>query len=300
MLLPKKNMSQRQDIRQSPEYAQFMKKIGWRVERVNPPAGGQVFIKKFPLLGSFIKAQRISSPLPFLEIEKIAKKYRAFQIVIEPYQKLRNLEIKKLGESGYKPGKAPFSPTRTSQINLKKGEKEIFKNFSKGRRWDIKKAEKNGVFVRPSEKIEKFIKIKNEKLGILKYFLGRFQSKQIKALWQTFSPKKAALLAAFSQNEMVAGVLLLFYDKVAYYWLAGSTKKGKELGAPSLLVWEAIKLSKKKNCVLFDFEGIKDARYKSSFSWAGFTRFKKSFGGKQVKYPKILVKYQVPFKTLLD
>lgn len=285
------------DIRQSESYAQFMEKIGWKVEKLN---NTQIFIKKFPLLGSFIKIQRINPPLSFSEIEKLAKKYRAFQIVIEPNQLLSNLAIEQFSKYGYKMGKSPFSPSKTLIVDLKKEEKEIYENFSKGKRWDIKKAEKNKVKVKESEEIEKFIKIKNEKMGVAKFLLGPSQAKQIKSLWGTFSPKNATLLLAFRSNDLnhsnkvVAGILLLFHDKVAYYFLAGSTKKGNKLGAPSLLVWEALKLAKKKGCVLFDFEGIEDPRYKSTSSWAGFTRFKKGFGGKEVEYPGVFMKYRLP------
>lgn len=275
------------DIRQSPDYARFMEEIGWQVERVG---NIQVFIKKFPLIGSFIKIQRINPLIPFSEIEKLAKKHRAFQIIIEPNKVDKNFE-----KHGYKPGKSPFSPSKTIIVDLKKDEEGIYKNFSKGKRWDIKKAEKNKVVIKQSEEIEEFIKIKNQKFGVLKYLLGPFQAKQIKALRETFSPKNATLLAAFFQNEMVAAVLLLFHNKITYYWLAGSTKKGNKLGAPSLLVWEVIKLAKRKGCVLFDFEGIEDPRYKSTSSWAGFTRFKKGFGGKEVEYPGVFVKYRLPF-----
>lgn len=286
------------DIRQSPVYARFLEKIGWQVEKAGKI---QIFIKRFPIAGSFIKIQRVDPPIPFGEIEKLAKKYRAFQIIIEPNKQLSNLVIKKLREFKYKASKSPFSPSKTITVDLKKDEKEIYKNSSKGKRWDIKKAEKNKVKVRKSEKIEDFIKIKNQKLSFLKYLLGRFQAKQIKSLWETFSPKNATLLLALCSNELIhgnkpiAGILLLFHNKVAYYWLAGSTKKGNKLGAPSLLVWEALKLSKKKGCVVFDFEGIEDPRYKSTSSWAGFTRFKKGFGGKEVEYPGGFVKYRLPF-----
>lgn len=285
------------DIRQSETYAQFLKKIGWQVEKVN---SAYVFIKKFPPVGSFIKIQRINLPIPFLQIEKIAQKYRAFQIIIEPGGQLSNLVIKKLREFKYKASKSPFSPSKTIIVDLKKDEKEIYKNFSKGKRWDIKKAEKNKVKVRKSEEIDQFIKIKNEKMGAAKFLLGRSQEKQIKALWQTFSPKNAVLLLALCSNDLnhgnkpIAGILLLFHDRIAYYWLAGSTKKGNKLGAPSLLVWEGVKLAKKKGCEIFDFEGIEDPRYKSTSSWSGFTRFKKGFGGKEVEYPGVFGKYRLP------
>jgi lipid II:glycine glycyltransferase (peptidoglycan interpeptide bridge formation enzyme) len=65
--------------------------------------------------------------------------------------------------------------------------------------------------------------------------------------------------------------------------------------APTLLTWEAIKLAKKLNCARFDFEGITDERWPLTRKWAGFTRFKKSFGGQAVTYPGNFIRWQLPF-----
>ncbi|MDZ7586191.1 MAG: peptidoglycan bridge formation glycyltransferase FemA/FemB family protein, partial [Patescibacteria group bacterium] len=67
--------------------------------------------------------------------------------------------------------------------------------------------------------------------------------------------------------------------QVAYYSHNGVSPAGKRKFVPTMLVWEAIKLAKKLECKRFDFEGIDDKR------WPGFTRFKKSFGGKIIEYP---------------
>ena len=76
-----------EDIRQSPEYAVFMEKLGWMVERVsssNHKTRHNIFIRRFPLLGSFIKVLRIKPPVLFDKIEDIAKKYKAYRVQIEP------------------------------------------------------------------------------------------------------------------------------------------------------------------------------------------------------------------------
>jgi lipid II:glycine glycyltransferase (peptidoglycan interpeptide bridge formation enzyme) len=51
-----------------------------------------------------------------------------------------------------------------------------------------------------------------------------------------------------------------------------------------LLVWGAIKLGKKMNCLRLDFEGIADERFPMTKKWEGFSRFKRGFGGNEVKY----------------
>ena len=48
------------DIRQTPEYANYLKLLGWETIKIKDGASRltrQVFIKKFPLVGSIIKVQ---------------------------------------------------------------------------------------------------------------------------------------------------------------------------------------------------------------------------------------------------
>ena len=75
---------------------------------------------------------------------------------------------------------------------------------------------------------------------------------------------------------------------------AASTTNGKQLFVPTMLVWEAIKLGKKLGKKYFDFEGIYDERFPLK-AWKGFTRFKQSFGGKEVVFPGTLRKLFINF-----
>jgi len=105
-------------------------------------------------------------------------------------------------------------------------------------------------------------------------------------------------LVAEYEKKIVAGVLLLFCDKTAYYWQAATTEKGKKLLAPTLIVWEAIKLAKKKGCENFDFEGIYDERFPKNRSWLGFTHFKEGFRGKEIEFPLPLSSFKSPLNIL--
>ncbi|KKU22794.1 MAG: hypothetical protein UX34_C0021G0006 [Candidatus Woesebacteria bacterium GW2011_GWF1_46_13] len=68
------------DIRQTVQYANYLEKIGWVVEK-----SGEInyFIKKLPLVGSIIKVQR-PEEIRINKIRQLSKKYHAFQIIIEP------------------------------------------------------------------------------------------------------------------------------------------------------------------------------------------------------------------------
>ena len=283
------------DIRQSPLYAKYMQSIGWKVKRIGK---WQAFIKPFPLFGSFIKIQRIGHPFPEKEIINLVEQHRAFKTIIEPdlnsnfqfSSANRRINFQLTGEI--------FAPSKTIFIDLSTKE-EMFNRFSESKRRAVRRAEKNKIVVKESADIEAFVNLKSKQM----FPFGFLLSREIRLLWKAFNPKHGFLLLAFHSNDInqcikpLAGVLLLFWQKNAYYWLASATDKGKKLFAPTLLVWEALKLSRKKGCTIFDFEGVFDPRFpKATKSWKGFTKFKEGFGGKEVQYPKpmtINLKFEV-------
>lgn len=58
------------DLRQTKEYAKYMENIGWLVERID---NTNYFIKKFPLVGSFMKLQR-PEKIDFYKVRNLVKK----------------------------------------------------------------------------------------------------------------------------------------------------------------------------------------------------------------------------------
>ena len=248
------------DVRQSLEYAKYIESIGWQVEKINK---GNVFVKKIPLVGFLIKIQRISPPISFAEIEKLAEKHHAFQIILEPSfvpETSHNPQI----SHGYKPLKSPFIPTKTLILDLGPSERQIFASLSKNKRRDIRIAEKNNLINKEGSP-EEFVQLKKKTLW-KKRILPLGTEREILPLVKAFGDKAKIFIAYLSTNpnkhpEPIAGTLLLFHNKTAYYWQAAATNTGKKFMAPTLLLWEAIKVSKKKGCETFDFEGIYDERF---------------------------------------
>jgi len=284
------------DIRQTPEYANYLKLLGWETFKIKNGASRltrQVFVKKFPLIGSIIKIQRISPPIPFNEIEKIAKDNRAFQILID--QEIDNYKsrITNYESYNYKINQASYFPAKTIHIDLKRSENEIFNSFSEAKRRAVRRAEKNGLVVKETGDYQEFLWLKKRSLWE-KPVIPIAAGQEITNLFRAFYPKNAKILIASHQEKPVAGIFMLHSNEVAYYWLAAATNLGKKLFAPTLLVWEALKLAKKLNCEIFDFEGVYDERYPLK-SWLGFTKFKEGFGGKEITYPPSLIKIKIPF-----
>jgi peptidoglycan pentaglycine glycine transferase (the first glycine) len=285
-----------QDLRQSPNYAKFFKSMGWIVETKNDV---NYFIKKFPIVGSFIKIQR-PKEIDFKYIQSLKKKYRAFQIVIEPplpdrddsrLEAVHKNPFDFFYRNGFKKSKSPFLPSKTIFIDLTKNEKALLAEMHQKTRYNIKIAERNEVKIIRFKDIEMFINFWH--ICHQKRLLFLSQKKQMREIYKAFF-KNSDILFAFKDDFPVAALLLLHSNKTSYYMYAASDDEGKSLFAPTLLTWEGIKLAKKRGSHLFDFEGIYDNRFPIE-SWKGFTRFKKGFGGTEVEFPPSYVKTLLTF-----
>lgn len=297
-----KNMTQ--DLRQSDEWAGYMKAIGWEVESFGR---SKAYIRKIPLLGSLIKIPRPNPPLSYSEIDKVAKKYKALLVKIEPNLALPagrqvshprgvNTNLKLTG-NGYFEDNWAFAPTRTIRIDLKKSLEEILSKMEKETRYSIRLAQSKRLKVKSLEKresLEKFIEIYKQTAKRAHFWTGPLS--ELKLRWESFNKaKKGEIFLAFSEkDELLAGAMVFHHDKTSYYYHAASTLEGRKMGAPSLIVWEIINKAKHEGCLILDLEGIKDPRIPSTKNWEGFSNFKRSFGGEEVEYIGSFSKYYVP------
>jgi lipid II:glycine glycyltransferase (peptidoglycan interpeptide bridge formation enzyme) len=80
---------------------------------------------------------------------------------------------------------------------------------------------------------------------------------------------------------------VLFFDdhsaKTRYYAHAGSFDEARKLQANSPLLTYLIIDAKKSGMKIFDFYGVSPANEPSN-PWAGFSKFKRSFGGYDKKF----------------
>lgn len=266
------------EFQQSPLYAKYIEALHWKVIRLE---GIQMFYKKIPFLGGLLKIQR---PQHLPNVIPLVRELRIKTVAIEPTEKQNIREykgwVKKLS-THCRVVRSVYMPTKTILVDLKSGEQEIFNRFSEAKRRAVRKAVKNGVFVKESDNIRDLIRIKNKSGG----FLGFITTVGIDKFWNIMAPKHASILLAYAPH-IVGGVLLVFWNHRAYYWVAGASREGKKLFAPTLLVWEALKTAKKCGARDFDFLGVWDERKsKEHHDWKGFTRFKEGFGGTLLYFP---------------
>ena len=98
-------------------------------------------------------------------------------------------------------------------------------------------------------------------------------------------PENAQLFLADYNGEVIAGGIFVYLDRWGIYYYGASVSSFRNVMAPYLIQWEAIKEAKKRGCKHYDFLGIAPEGA-THHPWAGVTDFKKKFGGRVTSYPQ--------------
>ena len=272
------------EIQQASYYAAYIRRLGWQVERIG---GGYIYIKPFPFIGGLAKIQRTKTLPQVSLLAPIISRFHIRTIAIEPDTSVNQSALRTWVRKVRRYARVNtdyFLPTKTLRVDVTPSEDTIFGKLSEAKRRAVRRAEKFGIRVRVTDDIDTFIRLKNTSAG----FLGFITTAGVKKLWESIPRPKTAVLLAYAPgvSKPVAGIFLIFWNRLAYYWVAGATKQGKKSFAPSLLVWEALRISKARGCRALDFVGVWDDRQpEKNPEWKGFTKFKEGFGGSAVYYP---------------
>lgn len=107
--------------------------------------------------------------------------------------------------------------------------------FSKGRKWSIKQALKNGIEVGRSFHFETFIQIEEHVLES-RHGTHPVHTAAELCLLATRFPDQIKLFAASRADEMLAGVVIYESAQVAHAQYIGATDAGKAVGATDLVI----------------------------------------------------------------
>ena len=219
------------------------------------------------------------------EVVVLAKSEKAIFVRMSPCEEFRisNFESRISSHDHH--------PQTTLVLDLNLDEEDLLRQMKPKGRYNIKVAEKNGVTVREYQGVDAFYEL-------LKKTTGRdgFSSNS-KAYYQKMLQAlgaNAQLLMAGKDGKAIAGGIFVYLDNVGTYYYGASDHECRNLMAPYLLQWEAIKEAKRRGCKTYDFLGIAPEHAPSerpgwagkNHPWAGVTEFKKKFGGTVVQYPQ--------------
>lgn len=287
------------DLRQTPGWGVFLSKIGWQVEKVGDIF---VYVRTIPLLNvATIKIQHPFGPIPFGKIETIAKKYRALFVIIEPHHV--GYDETAFLENNYQRSKMQFVNSSTLLIDLSQSEEKLFASFSESARRNIRKSQQHKMIIKvvdmkkgiQKEWFDHFYRLLKNLGKIKKFYVPSYDEyfKKMTAFKDT-----SYLLFAFAKEnpkEPIAVVWYGSYKDILWYFQTGIAEKGYDLLANYLLVWEGLKIGKKRGMKTFDFETLYDPRYPTTNKkWKGYSEFKKRFHGTVVVYPPSWIKFYNP------
>lgn len=270
-----------EDLRQSEEWSGYMRGLGWEVWKKK---GFRAYGRKLGFLGYVVKVPRLSTPINFLDLLDLFKERQIFFLKIEPNTALSPELKTQLLDNGFMEDNWSFAPTRTLQLDMRKSLEEISKDFQKETRYSLKKAQECSLELAvdtTNKNLEEFLRVFRLTAQNGGFWMGSVSETKLR--WETFAKEgKAEMFLALKDKEVVAADVVFYHDNIAYYYHAASSTLGKKLFAPTYLVMEIIKRAKQKGCVTLDFEGLRDERIPSTRNWIGFSKFKKSFGGKEI------------------
>lgn len=274
------------DIRQSIDYKNYLESQGWIVKRID---NINYFIRKIPIIGSVLKVQR-PKKIHFQTIQKLERKYRVFQTIIEPDL---GSSIQVLLDNGYKLSKRPFLPSKTIHLDLIKPLK-----FKKETRRCIKIGDKQKIIEYSSPSEIKYFHNAWKKSVSFNRYVPSLQS--LENLKKSFPNNHSIFLASHNKlGSIIGGAIFTtsshgISNYITYYWHGFTNVEGRTSLSQYSLLYSGILWAKKNGSKIFDFEGIYDERFPQR-SWLGFTHFKKSFGGTEVSYPGCYTKFRLPF-----
>lgn len=180
-----------------------------------------------------------------------------------------------------------LSPAETWVLDLTPEMDDIYKNMKQNTRNLCKNYAKKSISVKISANKTRDIKIlaKFHQEVAKRHKIGAFSEKYL----QTEAEQPfASLYLAYFDNQPIAASLFFDHENTRFYMQSASDKKFSKLPATYAILNEAITSAKKQKIKKFDFWGIApenaDGTIDKHHPWAGFTKFKKSFGGHEVKY----------------
>lgn len=265
------------DFQQSEEWAKV--KEFWKNEIVivedenkNIKASMSILIRKLPIFGNIMYVPR--GPIGEIDDEEtlrkltikmkeVAKKYKAFVIIIEPNVKKENKEFSSLVKKlGYKINSKAIKFDQEIQarhnfrLNLEnKTEDDIFKNFASKTRYNVRLATKKGVTVEEKNEagIDEFYELMKE-TGKRDNFRTR-PKEYFEKILKEF-PYETKIYIAYYENEPISAIMPIIYGDKMWYLYGASSNKHRNLMSTYLLQWEMIKLAIKNNCKVYDFRGV--------------------------------------------
>jgi lipid II:glycine glycyltransferase (peptidoglycan interpeptide bridge formation enzyme) len=263
-------------ILQSWAWGEFQKSLGLRVERFSESSWaaqivehGLVMGKKFwySPRGPIGNAQEGANLLK----RQAAADHSVVFLRLEPSEPVNLLTAPKA-----------IQPKENWVVGLEGSEEELLTTMKPKHRYNLNLAAKKGVTVREATK--------DDFLAVWKLLMETASRAKIRLhpqnyylqMWETLAPSHLKVFMAELAGEPLACAIVSVFGHTASYLHGGSSERNRQFMAPFLLHWEAMRAVKHAGYFNYDMGGYSSD---PNHEWAGISRFKRGFGGFEVRYP---------------
>ena len=174
------------------------------------------------------------------------------------------------------------------EIDLEKPLEEIYTNFRKGHKSDIKRAVKSGLTVEEttnSSELSSFIDV-YLKMCKVRVIDGHTRKEMTSICDYLITNKKGQILIAKDNNNVILGGGIFAYQGISVRYLLGaSDPERRDLPVLHPVIYQAIEMAKNNNFKFFDFWGYNHFATESDQA-NHINHFKKGFGGYYTFFPK--------------
>jgi lipid II:glycine glycyltransferase (peptidoglycan interpeptide bridge formation enzyme) len=284
---------------QSWAWGELKSRFGWTAQRLHiGEAAAQILFRRLPLgltlayipKGPMVNwADNEQVHTLFAAIHAEAKKRRTIFLKIEPNLNLAATHLDSvnfLTQAGFQPADT-IQPRTSLVIDLNGDEAAILAAMKQKTRYNIRLAEKKGVTVRQGSAADVATFHQLAQVTATRDGFGIHTLNYYQAAYTLFMPDRCALLMAEFEGRPLAALMVFRQDRKAYYFYGASSNEHRNLMAPYLIQWAAIRWAKNQGCTHYDLWGIPDAdpaSLEAEFErrddglW-GVYRFKRGFGG---------------------
>jgi lipid II:glycine glycyltransferase (peptidoglycan interpeptide bridge formation enzyme) len=245
-------------------------------------------------IGTILRGPKIDTDM-ITNVRKIALDENAIFVKFEPDVIAKTYDANLHLDKEYSPNldfpnlvispKVAFYP-HSFLIDLTLSEEELLARMQSKTRYNIRLANRHGVTVSRETHQEGF-EIYLKLLLATTHRQGFYLHSEIyhRQLWQQLKNTGIIdIILASYQGEVLAAFMLFQNKDRLFYPYGASLDKKREVMAPNLLMWEAIRYGKSLGLKTFDTWGCLGPDAKESDNGFGFHRFKQGYGGTLVQF----------------
>lgn len=233
-------------------------------------------------IGTILRGPKVTEEI-LKAVKKIAQEQNAIFVKFEPdiAKSEASMNFANLVVSP----KVAFYP-HTFKVDLTKPEEKLLSDMHSKTRYNIKIANRYGVEIKEmtnDKGFEIYLKLLFDTTKRQGFYLHTL--KYHRDLWKILKDTDMPhIMLASYQGQVLSAFMLFKLKDQLFYPYGASLDIHREVMAPTLLMWESIKLGQKMKCNTFDMWGCLGPDAKEGENGYGFHRFKQGFNGNPYEY----------------